>query len=130
VDHVRASVVRATSVALDDLAAALPSPIASISLRAWLLDLPSDMALLRRAPYESQADSVMYRQVMAELAEARRWSVHLYNAATIEDEASRILRDRAQDVLHGPRRMLGPPWTKDHRLSLAATVVASEAAGR
>jgi hypothetical protein len=28
-------------------------------------------------------------------------------------------------VLHGPRARLGPPWTKDHRTALAATVVAS-----
>src|SRR5437588_7097858 len=55
VDHVRASVAGTTSVALDDLAESLSSPIASISLRAWAPDLPSDIALLRRAPYESQA---------------------------------------------------------------------------
>src|SRR6187455_2736252 len=43
VAHVRASVVRATSAALDDLAAALPAPIASMSLRAWPSDFPDDI---------------------------------------------------------------------------------------
>jgi len=28
-------------------------------------------------------------------------------------------------VLKGPRGRLGPPWAKDHRVALAATVVAS-----
>jgi hypothetical protein len=28
-------------------------------------------------------------------------------------------------VLYGPRERLGPPWAKDHRIALAATVLAS-----
>jgi len=27
-------------------------------------------------------------------------------------------------VLHRPRATLGPPWTRDHRIALAATIVA------
>src|SRR3954452_23902141 len=48
VAEVRASVVRATSVALDELAAASPEPIASMSLRAWPEDFPEDIAVQRR----------------------------------------------------------------------------------
>ena len=40
-------------------------PIVSMSLRAWPRDFPTDIATQRRAPYESRADSVMYRQVLA-----------------------------------------------------------------
>ncbi len=76
-------------------------------------------------PYESRADSVMYLQVMAELGRARGWAVHLYEAKDIEEEAGRMLGKRAKEVLHGPRATLGPPWAKDHRLALAATVVAT-----
>ena len=36
---VRTSVVRASSAALDEIAAALPAPVVSISLRAWPTDL-------------------------------------------------------------------------------------------
>ncbi|MEX5631695.1 hypothetical protein [Parafrankia sp. FMc2] len=73
VEHARASARRATATAaaLDELAAALPEPVVSISLRAWPADFPTDIAVQRRAPYESQADSVMYRQVLTELARAR-----------------------------------------------------------
>ena len=127
VARVRASVARATDVALDDLAATLPAPIRSLSLRAWTNDLPDDIAVLRRAPYESHADSVMYRQVLAELAEARGWTIHLYDARTIESAAVRILGDRAHEVLRGPRLRLGAPWTKDHRMALAAAIAASVA---
>ena len=117
---VRASAVRASAVALD----ALPQPIASISLRHWPPDFPTDIETLRRAPYESRADAVMYRQVLAELANERGWPVHLYDAKRVEAQAAGLLGDRAEEVLHGPRSALGPPWNRDHRVALAATVVA------
>jgi hypothetical protein len=122
--EVRASAVRATSASLDELAGALPQAIASMSLRAWPLDFPTDIATQRRVPYEAQADSVMYRQVLADLARDRGWQVHLFDAKTVEGEAAVILGRRADEVLHGPRAALGPPWTRDHRMALAATIVA------
>jgi hypothetical protein len=121
---VRASIVRATSAALDELEAALPEPVRSISLRSWPPDFPADLAVLRRAPYESRADAVMYRQVLSGLAEARGWEVHCYVAKDVVGRAIHVLGARADDVLQGPRARLGPPWTQDHRVALAATVVA------
>jgi hypothetical protein len=119
----RASAVRATSAALDELAFALPAPVVSISLRAWPLDFPDDIAVQRRPRYESRADAIMYRQVLAELAQARGWVVHLYQAKEVVGQAVSMLADRSDEVLEGPRARLGPPWTKDHRLALAATIV-------
>jgi hypothetical protein len=124
VADVRGSVVTATSAALDEIAAALPEPVVSISLRAWPPDFPDDIAVQRRAPYEARADAVMYRQVLSELAHGRGWAVHLYMAKDVEGQAASMLRGRADEVLHGPRKKLGPPWTKDHRVALAATIVA------
>jgi hypothetical protein len=124
VADVRASVVRAASAALDELAARLPEPIRSMSVRGWPADFPRDIAVQRRVPYESRADSVMYCQVLAEIARDRGWAVHLYDAGRVEAEAGQILGARAQEVLHGPRATLGAPWSKDHRTALAATVVA------
>lgn len=123
VASVRASVVRATSSALDDLATSLPQPVVSLSLRAWPADFPQQIAVQRRVPHESRADSVMYRHVLAELARERGWDVHLYEANKVEAEATRRLGERADDVLRGPRARLGPPWSKDHRMALAATIV-------
>lgn len=120
----RASALRAASAALDRLAASLPGPVVSVSVRAWPPGFPADAATQRRPPYDSQADSVMYCQVLAEYADMRGWAVHLYNAKAVEAQAARILGARAHDVLHGPRAILGPPWTRDHRIALAATIVA------
>jgi hypothetical protein len=124
VAEVRASVARASSAALDEIAGALPEPVVSISLRTWPPDFPDDIAVQRRTPYEARADAVMYRQVLAELAHARGWDVHLYVAKDVESQAAGLLGGRVDDVLHGPRARLGPPWTKDHRVALAATIVA------
>jgi hypothetical protein len=126
VTKVRASVVRATAVALDELVGAVSGgTITSMSLRAWPDDFPTDITVQRRVPYESRADSVMYRQVLADLGRARGWSIHFYEAKDVETEAARVLGDRAEAVLHGPRATLGPPWSKDHRMALAATVLSS-----
>jgi hypothetical protein len=120
----RASVARAASAALDEIASALPAPIRSISLRAWPLDFPDDIAVQRRSPYEARADAIMYRQELSELAHARAWEVHVYDAKTVVDQAVSMLAERAGEILDGPRARLGPPWTKDHRVALAAAIVA------
>lgn len=122
VAEVRASVERATTAAFDELAASLPRPIVSISLRALPADFPDDIATQRRAPYEARADAVMYRRLLSEIARARGWDVHYYDAKRVERQAAEILGDRADEVLRGPRATLGPPWAKDHRVALAATI--------
>src|SRR5437763_1561870 len=85
---VRASVVRAGSAALDELANSVPAPIVSMSLRSWPPDFPTDIAAQRRPPYDSRADSVMYCEVLAELAHSRDWAVHLYDAKNVEGQAA------------------------------------------
>src|SRR4051794_38565983 len=102
VAEVRASVARAAAAALDRMANELPEPIVSMSLRGWPADFPDDIAALRRVPYESRADSVMYCQELAELASERGWAVHLYNANDIEKQAAGVLGARADEVLRGP----------------------------
>lgn len=124
VAQVRASALRATSASFDQLAASLPEPIVSLSLRAWPPDFPDDIATQRRPPYQSRADSIMYCQVLAECADERNWQVHLFDAKDVEARAARILGQRASEILEGPRARLGPPWTKDHRIALAATALA------
>ena len=122
VAEVRASAVRATSSALVEIADAVPGPILSMSLRRWPDDFPTDVAVQRVAPYEAQADSVMYRQVLSDAARDRG-RTSLYDARTVEADAAALLGDRATAVLRGPRARLGPPWSQDHRMALAATVV-------
>jgi hypothetical protein len=124
VAKVRASVVRATSAALDEIAVEVPEPVVSISLRAWPPDFPDDIAVQLRPPYEARVDAIMYRQVLSELAHARGWDVHLYHAKSVVGQAVTLLGQRAEEVLLGIRATLGSPWTKDHQMALAATIVA------
>src|SRR6478672_8916995 len=97
VAEVRASVARATAAAFDEL----PAAIESISMREWPHDFPDDIAVQRRSPYEARADAIMYRQILAEVAEARGWNVHVYNAKDVLGQAAAILGARTDDVLDG-----------------------------
>ncbi len=126
---VRSSVARATAAALDELAEVAEvagAPIVSLSLRAWS-DVPDDIAVLRRAPHESRADSIMYLRALADGARRRGWAVHHYDANRVEADAAALLGPGGREVLHAPRATLGAPWTKDHRIALAATVLATRA---
>jgi hypothetical protein len=120
----RASAMRTTAASFDAIADTLADAIVSISLRALPAHFPDDITVLRRSPYEARADAVMYRTVLCELARERGWDVRFYDAKRVEAEAVAVLGARADEVLRGPRAALGPPWAKDHRTALAATVVA------
>jgi hypothetical protein len=124
IDEVRASTRRAAGAALDQLAAALGAPVASISLRTWPPDFPTDVAVQLQSPWEARADAVMYRQELSDLAAERGWAVHLYDAKRVIAEADAVLGGRADEHLQAPRAALGPPWTKDHRVAFAAAIVA------
>ena len=65
----------------------------------------------------------MYCQVLAAAAERRGWQVLAYDLRTVEADAAAVLGARAHDVLFGPRTVLGPPWSRDHRVALAGTIV-------
>jgi hypothetical protein len=54
---------------------------------------------------------------------ARGWTVHVYDATTVEAQAAALLG--SDEPLRAPRATLGPPWSKDHRMALAATIVAA-----
>ena len=128
VTTVRASVTAWAHQTLTELHDSLGRSITSVSVRGWPEEFPTDLATLRRAPYESRADSVMYCQEIARAARTWGWHVHSYDAGSVEAHARRLLGPRAPAVLDEPRVRLGPPWTKDHRLALSATVVAASIA--
>ena len=90
VAQVRACAGRTTALSMDELVGALPAPITTVALRGWPTDFPEDIATLRRPPYESRADSVMYCQVLAEVATQRGWDVRTYDAKSVEAEAAAI----------------------------------------
>jgi hypothetical protein len=121
--RVRASARANVDRALDALSDDLSATIETLSLRDWPDDFATDIVAVRRAPLESQADSVMYRQVMADAADERGWRLHRFDAKTIEADAIAVVGD--DSALVAPRSTLGAPWNKDHRIAFAATIVAA-----
>ncbi len=123
VADVRASVSRAASAALEEIATALSEPITSHVAPSLARRLPRGH---RRSAARSLREPRRLRHVPPGAGRARRergWVVHHYDAKDVEVEAVRTLGNQADKVLHGPRASLGPPWSKDHRMALAATIV-------
>ena len=118
VERVRVSAERHAKLALDSVAISVPARILGVALRECPLWLPPTIAE-RIKDYRAQnvADWVMYRKALAAAAEARGWAVHWYDAKKLcmEDLDAHFLQ---------LRRSIGPPWGKDHKVAMAAAIVA------
>lgn len=126
VERVRVSAERHAALALDAAAKATPG-IVGIALR-HCPELPPKIAE-RIQNYRAQnvADWVMYRRALAAAAEARGWPVHWYDAKTILSEASNALGvENIEAHFSRVRKAIGPPWNNDHRLAMAAAIVAAK----
>ena len=128
VERVRLSAERHAKLVLEDVANALPGRIAGVALRQCP-DLPPTIAE-RINDYRAQnvADWVMYRKALAGAAEARGWRVHWYDAKKVFDAASQVLRIQDLEAHFAQlRKSIGPPWGQDHKLAMAAAIVAARA---
>ena len=128
VERVRVSAERHAKLVLDAVAMTVPVRILGVALRQCP-ELPPTIAE-RIKDYRAQniADWVMYRKALAAAAEARGWAVHWYEAKKVFDRASEALRieDPNAHFLR-LRRSCGPPWGKDHKIAMAAAIVAARA---
>jgi hypothetical protein len=108
--------------ALKALAREVPG-IAAIAMRACPT-LPETIAeRIADTWSQNRADSVMYRNALARAAERRGWLVHWYEERKVIGEAARALgRASIDDLLAKTGKTLGPPWTKDHRIAMAAAI--------
>jgi hypothetical protein len=125
VRRVQVSAERHSKLALDAVAAAVPGRIAGIALR-HCPELPPTIAE-RITDYRAQnnADWIMYRKALAAAAEARGWAVHWYDAKKVLAAASQALRVKDLDAHFAQlRKSIGPPWGQDHKLAMAAAIVA------
>ena len=123
VERVRRSAALCAARALKEL----PPNVRAIAIRKRP-KLPSTVAE-RIASYHAQtrADGVMYRDVLAEAAQALGWSVVEYETQTVFREAARALGlDDISARLAEIGKTLGTPWQKDHRLATAAAIAASQ----
>jgi hypothetical protein len=127
VERVRVSAERHAVLALNAVATAVPG-IAGVALRKCQ-PLPPTIAE-RITDYRAQnvADWVMYRRALAGAAEARGWAVHWYDPKSVLGAASEALgvKDLKAYLLQ-VRKTVGAPWNADHKLAMAAAIVAASA---
>ncbi len=124
VERVRESAERHAVLALDAVAMAVPG-IAGVALRKCQ-ELPPTIAE-RITDYRAQnvADWVMYRRALATAGQARGWAVYWYDPRSVLGAAREALgvADLEAYFLQ-VRKAVGPPWNADHKLAMAAAIVA------
>ena len=127
VERVQVSAERHAVLALDAVAMAVPR-VLGVALRKCQEIPPTIAERIQGYRAQNVADWVMYRKALASAAEARGWPVHWYDAKGVLGVASQVLRVGNLDA-HFLRvqRAVGPPWNKDHKLAMAAAIVAASA---
>src|SRR5579862_1579566 len=126
VERVRVSAEKHAVLALDAVTTAVPH-ILGVALRKCQ-PLPPTIAE-RITDYRAQnvADWVMYRKALASAAEARGWPVHWYDAKSVFDAARQILPvENLEAHFLQVRKAVGPPWNMDHKIAMAAAIVAAQ----
>ena len=128
VERVRVSVEKHAVLAFDAVAMAVPR-ILGIALRKCPQLPPTIAERIKDYRAQNVADWVMYRKALASAAEARLWPVHWYEAKSVSAAASRALRVENFDAhFLQMRKAVGPPWNNDHKIGMAAAIVAASAA--
>jgi hypothetical protein len=128
VERVQASAERHAKLSLEALARTAPGRILGVTLRQCPGLPPTIAERIKDYRAQNVADWVMYRKALAAAAEARGWAVHWYDAKKVLDAASEALRieDLEAHFLQ-LRRSIGPPWSKDHKIAMAAAIIAARA---
>ena len=96
VERVRASAARGARASLEELAAAVPVPIARIAIRACPTLPPTIEERIADHRAQTVADSAMYREALASAAAARGWSVYWYDRARVFQDAAAVPRPRGR----------------------------------
>lgn len=131
VERVREAAARGAREGLEELAAAVPTPISSIAIRMCPELPPTTEARIADNRAQTVADSVMYREALATAAEARGWSVHWYDpACVLRDAAAALGREDVDGFLRAMGRTHGPPWDAKYKLAAAAALAAAGQRGR
>jgi hypothetical protein len=127
VERVRVSAEKHSALALDAVTMAVPR-ILGVALRKCPQLPPTIAERITDYYAQNNADWVMYRQALASAAEARGWPVHWYDAKSVFGTACQALRVENLDAhFLQVRKAVGPPWNQDHKLAMAAAIVAASA---
>ncbi|HEY1940357.1 MAG TPA: hypothetical protein VGJ33_20690 [Candidatus Angelobacter sp.] len=129
VERVQLSAERHAKVSLDAIAKTLPGRVFGIALRQCPVLPPTIAERIKDYRAQNVADWVMYRKALAVAAETRGWSVHWYDAKKVFAAASEALRIKDIEALEAHflqlRKSIGPPCGKDHKIAMAAAIVAA-----
>ena len=128
VERVRVSAEKHAALALEAVTTTVPR-ILGVALRKCPQLPPTIAERIKDYRAQNVADWVMYRKALASAAEARSWPVHWYDAKSVSSAAGQALRvESFEDHFLQVRRAVGPPWNNDHKLAMAAAIVAASAA--
>ncbi len=129
VERVRASAERHAKRVLQEVAIAIPGRILGVALRQCPQLPPTIAERIKNYRAQNVADWVMYRKALGAAAEARGWAVYWFDAKKAFDAARHALRIEDFDAYFlQMRKCIGPPWNNDHKLAMAAAIVAARAA--
>lgn len=127
VERVRVSAERHAVRVLDAVARDVPR-VLGVALRKCQPLPPTIVERIQDYRAQNVADWVMYRKALASAAEARGWPVHWFDARRVFDTARQALRVEDLDAHFVQlRKAIGPPWDKDHKLAMAASIATAQA---
>jgi hypothetical protein len=126
VERVHAAAEIGARESLEALAAALPMPITRIAIRICP-ELPLTIEeRIRDTRAATVADTVIYRQALADAAKTRGWKVEWYDRKQVfEDAAAALGHPDIQTFLSEMGKLVGPPWQAAHKLAATAALVAT-----
>lgn len=128
VERVRVAAARGAREQLDELATAVAVPIASIAIRDCPVLPPTVEERIADNRAQTVADTVMYREAIADAARAGGWSIHWYDRDRVFQDAAAALGRKDKDIdafLHAMGKSVGPPWQAKHKLAAAAALAAT-----
>ncbi|MFZ0030427.1 MAG: hypothetical protein WAK84_00960 [Candidatus Cybelea sp.] len=126
VERVRVSAEKHSALALEAVATAVPA-ILGVALRNCPPLPPTIAERIKDYRARNVADWVMYRKALAGAAAARGWPVYWCDSKNVFDAASHALRVENFDAhFLNMRSAVGSPWNADHKLAMAAAIVAAK----
>lgn len=113
--------------ALDQLIAELETPIEAISIRRCPPMPATIEGRIRDHRAQTYADTVMYRQALAEAALGKKWRVFWYDSDTVLENAAKVIdTENPASFLKALGKPWGPPWQAKHKLAAAAAIAAQD----
>jgi hypothetical protein len=122
VERVRKAAAKGAESALAALATDAPE-IECIALRVCPALPKTTKERIVDARAASMADSIMYREALANAGKARGWLVHWYERESVTRDAAKALGKKKLDAfLTAMGRQVGPPWQASHKLAATAAL--------